>query len=47
MNPIISVLDNYAGRPLVGDMYVERSDGKRGNRPDEQRIAAVLPLARV
>ena len=47
MNQIIGVLDNYAYRTLVWDIYVERSSGPRaGKIPDEQRIASALPRAR-
>src|SRR5262245_26069420 len=45
MNQIIGVLDSYAYRALVWDIYVERTSGQRGQEPDEQRIAAAVPLA--
>jgi glutathione S-transferase len=45
MNQIISVLDNYAYRTMVWDIFVERVRvPARGQRPDEQKIAAALPL---
>jgi len=47
MNQIIAVLDSYAYRTLVWDIYVERSAGKSsGKVPDEERIARALPRAR-
>jgi glutathione S-transferase len=47
MNQIISVLDNYAYRTLVWDIYVERNNAVlSGETPDEQRIASALPRAR-
>jgi glutathione S-transferase len=46
MNQIISVLDNYAYRPLVWDIFVERvRAAARGRPPDEARIATALPRA--
>jgi hypothetical protein len=46
MNQIISILDSYAYRTLVWDIYVERvSRPASGAAPDEQRIAASLPRA--
>jgi len=45
MNQIISVLDSYAYRTFVWDIYVERSNGLRGKTPDEKRIASALPRA--
>lgn len=46
MNQIVSVLDNYAYRAMVWDVYVERvSRPKKGNTPDEARIAAGLGQA--
>jgi hypothetical protein len=48
MNQIISILDSYAYRALVWDIYVERvSRPARGAAPDEQRIAASLPRAEI
>ena len=48
MNQIISILDSYAYRTLVWDIYVERvSRPASGAAPDEQRIAAALPRAEV
>ncbi|HZS84356.1 MAG TPA: glutathione S-transferase family protein [Stellaceae bacterium] len=47
MNQAISVLDNYAYRCLVWDIFVERVRAPaNGRTPDEARIAAALPLAR-
>jgi glutathione S-transferase len=47
MNQIISVLDSYAYRTLVWDIYVERTRGAQpGRMPDEQRIASSVPRAR-
>jgi glutathione S-transferase len=47
MNQIIGLLDAYAYRTLVWDIYVERvSKPRNGSQPDESRIAAALPLAR-
>jgi glutathione S-transferase len=46
MNQIISVLDNYAYRTLVWDIYVERSGSlSAGTIPEEGRIASALPRA--
>lgn len=46
MNLIIGMLDAYAYRALVWDVYVERvSKPKRGETSDEQRIAAGLSVA--
>jgi glutathione S-transferase len=46
MNQIISVLDSYAYRPLVWDVYVERVlRPAKGERSDELKIAAALPKA--
>jgi glutathione S-transferase len=46
MNQIISLLDNYAYRPLVWDLFVERVRAPaQGRAPDEARIAAALPAA--
>jgi glutathione S-transferase len=48
MNQIISVLDSYAYRTLIWDIYVARTGGPpSGNVPDELRIASVLPRARI
>jgi glutathione S-transferase len=48
MNQIISILDSYAYRTLVWDIYVERvSRPASGARSDEQRISAALPKAEV
>jgi glutathione S-transferase len=47
MNQIIGVLDSYAYRTLVWDIYVERTGGAAtGRQPDEQRIASAVPRAR-
>ena len=44
---IISILDNYAYRTLVWDVFVERVRVPQGGgTPDESRIAAALPRAR-
>src|SRR5262249_20803790 len=46
MNQVISVLDSYAYRTLVWDIFVERVRAPQNNRaPDEARIAAALPKA--
>jgi len=46
MTQIISLLDAYAFRPMVMDIYVERvSAPARGRAPDEARIAAAVPQA--
>jgi glutathione S-transferase len=46
MNQIISVLDNYAYRTLVWEIFVERVRvPARGRTPDEQKIASALPVA--
>lgn len=48
MNQIIGILDSYAYRALVWDIYVERVDAPReGRATDEARIAAALPRARI
>ena len=48
MNQIIGLLDSYAYRTLVWDIYVERADAPReGRASDEARIAAALPRARL
>jgi glutathione S-transferase len=47
MNQVISLLDSYAYRPLVWDVYVERVRvPQQGRASDEARIAAALPRAR-
>lgn len=47
MMQAISILDSYAYRPLVWDIYVERvGNPKEGKPADEARIAAAFPLAR-
>src|SRR5262249_45391046 len=47
MNQIISMLDSYAYRTLVWDIFVERVRApSQGRAPDEARIAAALPRAR-
>jgi glutathione S-transferase len=46
MNQAISILDNYAYRTLVWDIFVERVRApKQGRDADEQKIAAALPKA--
>jgi glutathione S-transferase len=46
MNQIIGILDSYAYRPLVWDIYVERiSAPQEGRAADEAKIAAALPRA--
>lgn len=46
MNQVISVLDNYAYRPLVWDLFVERVRAPaQGRPPDEATIADALPKA--
>ncbi len=46
MNQIIGVLDSYAYRTLVWDIFVERVRASaQGRQPDEARIAAALPKA--
>jgi glutathione S-transferase len=46
MNQIIGLLDAYAYRALVWEVYVERvSKPKRGEASDEQRISAGLQIA--
>ena len=48
MSQIISILDSYAYRTLVWDIYVERvARPATGSSPDEARIAAALPKAEV
>lgn len=47
VNLVIGMLDAYAYRALVWDVYVERvSKPKRGETSDEQRIAAGLSVAK-
>jgi glutathione S-transferase len=47
MNQIIGILDSYAYRPLVWDIFVERVRAPaNGRAPDEARVAAALPRAR-
>lgn len=46
MNQVIGILNAYAYRMLVWDIYVERvSAPKRGRAPDEARIRDALPRA--
>jgi glutathione S-transferase len=46
MNQIISILDSYAYRTLVWDIYVERvARPASGAAPDERKIAGALPKA--
>jgi glutathione S-transferase len=46
MNQIISILDSYAYRTLVWDIYVERvSRPASGAAADEQKVAGALPKA--
>lgn len=46
MNQIVGLLDSYAYRTLVWDIYVERvSRPREGTPSDEGRIAAALPVA--
>ena len=46
MNQAISILDNYAYRTLVWDIFVERVRApKQGRTADEAKIAAALPKA--
>ena len=48
MNQLTSILDAYAYRTLVWGIYVERiSAPKQGRAPDEARIQAALPKARL
>jgi glutathione S-transferase len=48
MNQVIGVLDNYAYRTLVWDIFVERVRASaQGRKPDEARIAAALPKAEI
>lgn len=46
MNQIIGVIDSYAYKAMVWDIYVERvSRAGSGETPDEGRIATALPVA--
>ncbi len=46
MNQVISVLDSYAYRTLVWDIFVERVRApQQGRQTDEQRVHAALPVA--
>lgn len=46
MNQIIGVIDSYAYKAMVWDIYVERvSRAGSGQTPDEDRIATALPVA--
>lgn len=46
MTQVVGVLDSYAYRPLVWDIYVERVSKPRAGRPsDEALIATALPRA--
>ncbi|MCV0397124.1 MAG: glutathione S-transferase family protein [Rhizobiaceae bacterium] len=46
MNQIVALLDAYAYRSMVWDIYVERvSRPREGATSDEARIAAALPVA--
>ena len=48
VNQLMSILDSYAYRTLVWDIYVERvSVPKKGRLPDEARIRAALPKAQL
>ena len=48
MNQIVGILDAYAYRTLVWDIYVERVvPTSNGRLPNESRIAAALPQAAV
>jgi glutathione S-transferase len=48
MNQIVSLLDSYAYRTLVWDIFVERVRAPaQGRQPDEARIAAALPRAEI
>lgn len=47
MQQAISILDSYAYRSLVWDIFVERvMKPSQGGVPDDAKIAAALPLAR-
>jgi glutathione S-transferase len=46
MNQVLAVIDNYAYRTLVWDIFVERVRApQQGRSPDEARVAAALPKA--
>lgn len=46
VNQVIGILDSYAYRVLVWDIYVERvSKPERGEQTDEARVRAALPMA--
>ena len=48
MNQVIGIIDSYAYRTLVWDIFVERVRAPaQGRQPDEARIAAALPKAAV
>lgn len=48
MSQIISILDNYAYRTLIWDIFVERVRAPAEHRtPDEVRISSALPKAKV
>ena len=48
MNQVLSILDSYAYRTLVWDIFVERVRvPARGGSSDEARIAAALPKAEI
>ncbi len=47
MNQVISIMDAYAFRTLVWDVFVERERvPAKGGTPDEEKIAAALPKAK-
>lgn len=47
MNQIVGLIDAYAYRAMVWDVYVERvSRPRAGEASDERKIAAALPVAR-
>jgi glutathione S-transferase len=46
MNQVLSILDSYAYRALVWDIFVERVRApEKGRQPDEDRIRSALPVA--
>lgn len=46
MNQVISILDSYAYRTLLWDIFVERVRApQHGRQPDEDRIRSALPVA--
>lgn len=46
MTQVVSILDSYAYRPMVWDIFVERVRSvAQGRNPDEARIAAAVPRA--